>query len=202
MISLVPLNRLLVAVAVIYAATVCIISGLIWMHSDEASLLTGWRVALGGATLLNILLVTLLRFAWKPIWQRVAILNKVLFPNLNGTWNMEIHWHNPVQGQQGVVKAKAVIKQTLTSMSMEVVSPGSDSETLIAHPKKDPESGRPQLFYVYRVVPKNKNLNSENEYRGSALLKFSDAGQGELSGNYFTDRLTKGHFSLTRAGSR
>ncbi|MGF6635488.1 hypothetical protein [Paraburkholderia sp. MM6662-R1] len=202
MISLVPLNRLLVTVAVIYAATVSLISGVIWIFSSDASPLTGWRVAIGGATILNLLLLGLLRFAWKPIWKKIPILNNVLFPNLSGTWNMEIHWKNPTRGQQGVVNASAVIKQDLMSISMEVISAGSDSETLIAHPKKDPVSGRPLLFYVYRIVPKDKNLHSSHEYRGSALLKFSEAGHGELSGNYFTDRLTKGHFSLTRAGAQ
>ncbi|WP_208451947.1 hypothetical protein [Burkholderia anthina] len=199
MISLVPLNRLLVTVAVMYAATVSLISGAIWLFAGDAGPLTGWRVTMGGATILNLVLLSLLRFAWQPIWGAIPFLNRALFPNLNGVWNMEIHWNIPTEGKQGVVNAKALIKQDLMSISMEVTSPGSDSETLIAHPKKDPASGRPLLFYVYRVVPKDKNLDANHEYRGSALLKFSEAGHGELSGNYFTDRLTKGHFSLTRA---
>jgi hypothetical protein len=199
MISLVPLNRLLVTVAVIYAATTALISALILRLSSDAGPLTGWGIALGGSTALNIALLTLLHFAWRPIWKSIPILNKLLFPDLNGEWKMEIHWKNPTREQQGIVNAVAVIKQNLTNFSMEVKSPGSESETLIALPQKDPASGRPLLYYVYRVVPKEKDSHSDQEYRGSALLKFSEIGQGELSGNYFTNRLTKGYFSLTRA---
>jgi hypothetical protein len=37
---------------------------------------------------------------------------------------------------------------------MEVRSVKSDSQTLMAQPKKDQESGRPILYYVYLVTPK------------------------------------------------
>jgi SMODS-associating 2TM, beta-strand rich effector domain len=68
----------------------------------------------------------------------------------------------------------------------------------MAHPKRDPESGRPMLYYVYRVVPKNIDPDAGQAYEGSAILKLSNTGINELSGNYFTSRQTKGYFELTR----
>lgn len=109
---------------------------------------------------------------------------------------MKIHW---VWGErEGTVDAIAIIKQDFTRISMEVTSPGSDSETLIAQPKKDPESGRPILYYVYRVVPRRMGVRSGLPYEGSAILRFSNSVSDALSGNYFTSQRTEGHFSLTR----
>jgi SMODS-associating 2TM, beta-strand rich effector domain len=84
------------------------------------------------------------------------------------------------------------------SVSMEVRSPKSDSQTLMAQPKKDPESGRPLLYYVYLVTPKAVGVNPSLPYHGAAILKFSETGGGELSGNYWTTQQTGGHFQLLR----
>ena len=83
-------------------------------------------------------------------------------------------------------------------MSMEVRSQDSDSETLIAKPKKDPESGRPLLYYVYRVVPKQTTIEPRQSYEGAAILKFDETEDEFLSGNYFTSKRTSGRFMLKR----
>jgi hypothetical protein len=109
---------------------------------------------------------------------------------------MEIHW----QGEQecGVVDAEATIRQDFLRVSMEVRSPKSESQTLIAQPKKEPESGMPILYYVYLVVPKAVGLNPNSPYYGAAILKFSESGGGQLTGNYWTSKRTSGHFRLVR----
>jgi hypothetical protein len=109
---------------------------------------------------------------------------------------MSIHYQNAENS--GFVTAKAQIKQDLLRISMEVFSRDSDSETLIALPKRDPESGRPILYYVYRVVPKNIKVEAGLSDEGSAILKLSNASHNRLSGNYFTSRRTTGHFELSR----
>ena len=109
---------------------------------------------------------------------------------------MRIHWQKA--DNNGVVRANALIKQDLLRISMEVSSEDSDSETLMAYPKKDPESGRPVLYYVYRVVPKNIKADAGASYEGAAILKLSNLGLNKLSGNYFTSRRSMGYFELTR----
>jgi hypothetical protein len=79
-----------------------------------------------------------------------------------------------------------------------VNSPGSDSETLAVMPKRDPESGRPIVFYVYRVIPKKTTASAGDAYEGSAILKIRSAGADYLGGNYHTSRHTTGHFELRR----
>lgn len=196
MITLLPLNRVIVAVSVVYSCIVAILIGLVAAHSDSPNLWANVRIAIAGATALNIVLLLAIHFGWKWLWLRFPKLNMLLFPNLNGTWSMKIHWEG--DGSNGAVDASAVIKQDFMRISMEVSSPGSDSETLIAQPKKDPESGRPILYYVYRVVPKRLGGKSNVPYEGAAILRFSSSEVDALSGNYFTSRHTKGHFVLTR----
>jgi hypothetical protein len=154
------------------------------------------KVALAGAAALNVVLLGMIYFTWKWIWAKFPILNTVLFPNLNGSWRMKIHWTGA--SGSGVVDADATIKQNFVRMSMEVMSERSDSETMMAHPKKDPESGKPILYYIYRVIPKQITADSGQPYHGAAILKFSNSGVDELRGNYFTSKQTKGYFSLAR----
>jgi hypothetical protein len=196
MIALLPLNRIIVAVSVTYGCIVAIVVGVVAQYSDSLNLYSNVKIAIAGATALNLALLFAIHFAWKWLWLQFPKLNMMLFPNLNGTWNMKIHWQG--NNNNGEVEASAVIKQDLMRLSMEVTSPGSDSETLIAQPKKDPESGRPILYYVYRVVPKQLGGQSGTPYEGAAILRFSSSAVDALSGNYFTSQNTKGHFVLTR----
>jgi hypothetical protein len=196
MIGILPITRVVGIVAVWYAACVAAVVALIWRIADQPSLLSSVGIAFSGATLLNALLLFVVYIGWKKIWSMYPDLNRLIFPDLNGLWNMSIHWQNAEKS--GVVTAKAQIKQDLLRISMEVFSRDSDSETLIALPKRDPESGRPILYYVYRVVPKNIKLDAGAPYEGSAILKMSNASYDRLSGNYFTSRRGTGHFELSR----
>lgn len=198
MIGLLPLHRVIVAIAIAYAAIVALVVGLVWEFSPHPTLYGSIKVALAGGTALNLALIALFSFAWRWVWSMFPSLNLLLFPDLNGRWNMKIHWSGPEENG-GIVAATAIIKQNLIRISMEVYSTGSDSETLIAHPRKDPESGRPILYYVYRVIPKQTHSDAGGAYEGAAILKFQNAPAGELRGNYFTSKYTKGYFSLTRA---
>ena len=196
MVNLIPLSKIISTVAILYAAVVGLIVAISWKYFGLTSLSQSFKFAFAGATILNLTLLGIIYFAWKWIWKKLPFLNTVLFPDLNGLWDMRIHWSG-VNGS-GVVNAKAEIKQNFIRISMEVKSEGSDSETLIAHPKKDSESGRPILYYIYRVIPKHVDTHCSPSYEGSAILKFVNSGNGELEGNYFTSVRTNGHFSLRR----
>jgi hypothetical protein len=195
MIGLIPLSRIISAIAVLYAALTIVIALLLW--GPSTTLLSSVKIAFAGATALNILLWVMLYFGWRWLWAKLPFLNMALFPDLNGHWRMKIHWTGT--GSNGVVDASATIKQNMLRISMEVASPNSDSETLSAKPSKDSESGRPILYYIYRVVPKQIDVEAGHSYEGAAILKFSDSGIDSLKGNYFTSRQTKGYFELTRA---
>lgn len=196
MISLLPIHRVIVIISITYAALVAVIVSIIWKFSYSPTLYASIKVALAGATALNALLLGIIYIAWQWIWSKIPILNTILFPNLNGSWLMEIHWLN--HEANGVVNAEVIISQSLVRISMEVSSKNSDSETMMAQPKKDPESGRPLLYYVYRVIPKQTSINAGHPYEGAAILKFSNSSGNSLHGNYFTSQHTRGHFILTK----
>ncbi|MFJ5365657.1 hypothetical protein ACIPR9_11155 [Pectobacterium punjabense] len=154
-------------------------------------------MALSGGTLLNIIVLGFVYWGWRKLWKKFPFLNSWLFPDLNGEWDMTIYYRN--NGNTGEAQAIAIIRQNWLTMSMEVLSRDSDSQTLAIVPKKDPESGRAQIFYFYRVIPKKTDIGTREPYEGSANLKFFEAGKIELSGNYYTSAATDGHFKLSRA---
>lgn len=196
MLSLISPLRVISIVATGYAMLVvlCLLAYMVW--TSDVATWTALKVALSGALVLDIALFIGVHFIWKWLWAKYPILNTLLFPDLNGRWHMEIHWVG--SEAHGKVSATATIQQDFLHISMEVASDGSDSETLMAKPKKDPESGRPLLYYVYRVVPKHITAHASQSYEGAAILKFDSTQAQCLRGNYFTSRKTVGHFVLRR----
>lgn len=190
--------RLIGFIAIAYC--VCVIGSyeiISRFHSEQKTEILG--MVLGGGAALNTVVLGLTYWGWRKVWEFLPFLNSWLFPDLNGEWDMTIHYRN--HGKSGEVRAKAMIRQNWLSMSMEVLSQDSDSQTLAMVPKKDPESGRAQIFYFYRVTPKKTNIATREAYEGSANLKFFEASTTQLAGNYYTSAATDGHFELTRPGT-
>lgn len=142
------------------------------------------------------IVITGLTLSWRCIWKKIPVLNEVVFPDLNGVWHIDIHWSNGPDN--GIAVGTAVIKQSLVKMSMEISTHTSYSETLMVKPKKNNESNRPSLFYIYRNTPKIITASNPGSYLGTAILNLSLNSESELSGNYFTERNTQGHFNLKK----
>lgn len=198
MISLLPIGRVISLVAVAYASVSCLI---LWaVYDDTTSFVNAISIGTGGSAILHIVLLGLFYFGWERIWQRFPVLNELLFPNLNGVWDMNIHWE--WEGKKGISHARAVIKQNFLKLGMDVEAEDSDSQTLLAKPKKDVETGRAELYYVFLTTPKHKSSTGHQEpYKGAAILKLSLEGNGLLQGNYFTSRKTIGHYELKRVNT-
>lgn len=196
MLSLISPLRVISSVAVGYALFVVL--GLVsyMLAAGELATWSAIRIVFAGALALDLILLAAVHFIWRWLWVKFPILNTFLFPDLNGRWKMEIYWVGAET--EGTVSATATIRQDFLRISMEVFSEGSDSETLMARPKKDPESGRPLLYYIYRVVPKQMDTKAGSSYEGAAILKFESEQLHCLRGNYFTSRNTVGHFLLRR----
>lgn len=145
----------------------------------------------------EILILAIFLFVWKYIWKIFPKLNDWLFPDLNGTWDVNIKWNrikdDGTEENGEVDGGQIFIKQSFLNVSMELFTDNSESETLVVQPKKNSESGRLQLFYIYR---------NESKYNGSqigtAILKISPHTNLILQGNYFTDKNTQGTFIFTR----
>lgn len=198
MISLIPIGKIISFIAVAYAVVSCLI---LWVVYDEStSFFSAISIATSGSAILHVLLLGTFYFGWEKIWDRYPTLNRLLFPNLNGTWEMIIHWE--WGSKKGVSHAKAIIKQNFLKLGMDVEAEDSDSQTLLAKPKKDVETGRAELYYVFLTTPKHKsNIVPQEPYKGAAILKLSLEGNELLQGNYFTSRKTVGYYELKRVGT-
>jgi hypothetical protein len=186
-------------IAVTYAVFIAIAIAISWqLYGQPQTVLGSVGLAFSGATILQLALIFWFSVGWRSLWRRFPVLNRLLFPDLGGEWNIQIHWSR--NGESGVVEADATIVQDFLRLSMEVRSPQSDSKTLIAQPEKDSKSGRPHLYYVYQVTTRALSANPSKTYHGAAILSFSEAGGGQLGGNYWTTEQTHGYFRLSRRG--
>ncbi|EEY3955962.1 TPA: hypothetical protein ACNEJJ_000556 [Escherichia coli] len=195
MINLLPIWKIISRISVIYA-TVC---GLILLgiYDENTTFMTVLSVASGGLFILNTIVISIFFFGWRKLWQWFPKLNNLLFPDLNGTWDMVIHWE--WEDKKGTSHAQATIKQDFLKIGMDVEADDSDSQTLVAKPKKDTETGRPELYYVFLTTPKHKaGFGPQDPYMGTAILKLNLNDKDVLNGNYFTSRKTVGHYELTR----
>jgi hypothetical protein len=198
MISLLPTGRVISVVAVAYAVVSCLILWII--QNSTTSAFTAISIATGGSAIIHTLLLGIFHLGWTRLWNKFPILNDLLFPNLNGTWKMVVHWE--WEDKTGTAHAKAVIKQNFLKLGMDVEAEDSDSQTLLAKPKKDSETGRAELYYVFLATPKHKlGASQQAPYKGTAILKLSLEKDGLLQGNYFTSRKTAGYYELTRIGT-
>lgn len=132
-------------------------------------------------------------FLSRKIWSLLKIFDQSLFPDINGAWEGEIIF----DGKS--LKARAVIRQTLSHTQIDLHTPTSKSITLESTPVS--EGGQAKLYYVHRVTPQNPDWHV---YTGSTLFDIRrvscDEGPTlELSGSYYTDRKTTGRIRLRQS---
>lgn len=193
MISLLPLPRVIGVVASLYAAVLLIVA----LISPREGIGANLALAFSGVTALQLVMLGWIYIGWRWLWRRFPRLGTMLFPDISGEWAMTIDWIH--QKKSGQLTARCTIVQTFVTLSMEVHSDGSDSQTLIAQPRRDPESGRATLYYVYVVNPKAIGSDAAAKYDGAAILRyFPEEEGGTLRGNYWTSVKSKGHFTLLR----
>ena len=197
MIGLLPITRTITFVAVVYAILIALCAAMAWQLGGHSwSTWSSIKFALAGASVLQLTLMGWIYFGWRRFWRWMPALNRLLYPDIDGEWNIKIYWQG--QDEDGVVDAKATIRQDFRRISIEVASSSSDSQTLTVQAKKDQESGVPILYYMYVVTPKSIGKNPDTPYHGAAILRFSEVNGREFRGNYWTSKQTSGHFQLSR----
>lgn len=191
MLTLFPAQKIFSAIAILYAFAIALMIAIF-----ELSGLNSVSAVFRGAFVLELLILSFFVFGWRRLWSKYPILNEWVYPDLNGEWSVSIHWN--WEDNRGTKTAIAHIKQDFFQLSMELITDESESETLMVKPKKDPESARPLIYYIYRNESAQGATNSRPPHKGAAILKLGLNDHNLLKGNYFTDQATNGHFEMHR----
>lgn len=125
------------------------------------------------------------------IWASVRLLNRSLYPDLNGTWEGEITTETG-----SIFPARAVIRQALLHTEIDLYTATAKSVTLEATPVM--EGGQYKLYYTYRAKPQTPGWGA---YSGTTIFDIRQITETrkptlELSGYYYTDRKTLGRTRL------
>lgn len=154
-----------------------------------------WKKGLGLLPLLLVVLFT----AWdRWIWKWKPIVKFSGVPDLNGTWlgDYESERINP-QGQRVTSTAPAAItvKQTYTTLSLKLMTYESKSYSVLSH-ITHLESGEFRINYEYANTPLLKFRQKMPSHLGSAELTISSSRGWQLTGEYWTNRMSQGTLSL------
>lgn len=120
-------------------------------------------------------------------------------PDIRGTWKVELssNWIDSDTNRETTrIIGYAVIRQTLTSLSLRLITKESHSK-LIVHSIEREEDGLFRLLAVYRNEPKIELQGKRSEiHYGSMLLNIYGNPPTSLDGHYWTDRVTRGSIKL------
>ena len=190
-------RRAFYLVAVAFGLGVVFSIWLVGRRGEALGLAEQLSLVFTASTVLNVVLALAVSWGWRRLWWCFPRLNEFFFPDLEGTWEVDIHWQ--WDDRQGDVRAQAEIRQTLLRLSISLESPRSVSRTLSVVPKRDPESGLPELHYLYSAEPTQGYEDDNPPHKGAAILRLGLQGRDVLKVNYFTDRASRGHFEMRRA---
>jgi len=197
-INVIPLSKLIVALAVVYSIIVMVITAIVSFF--DVSGISNFRIIFSISALFEVSLIFILSKGWRKIWIKIPSLNKWVSPDLNGNWEVEIMSTWKGAGSEGIIKGKATIQQTILKLTVNVKTDNSRSFTLVASPFKMMD-GIPGLHYMYESETILSNDVENEGHKGAATLYSDDCIQGDfscLSGNYFTNRNTSGSFIFNK----
>jgi SMODS-associating 2TM, beta-strand rich effector domain len=170
-----------------------------WLRPAQA-MTVAWLVA-------NLLL-------WKPIWRwvwkRFPMLNRRIFPDLNGIWDVDMKSNWPIHKQlidaaagrvesidieqcpEGLlaqlqrVALKAEIDQSWFKIEIRMWNPSGNTPI----DRSDAASGlKPSgLFYFFKQQNQTQNLSDDNQFYGAARVTY-DQKSDTLSGHFWTARM-------------
>lgn len=196
MLSLLPIKSVISWIAKIYAFLSLITLGIVVaLSGGSLSLWTTAKFAFSGSFILEFVLFLWFYYGWRRFWIWFPKLNEWLYPDISGYWDMDIKPRGD-KHEDTTIKAEANIRQDFLRISMDVKARDSNSNTIAAIPKKNSESGLPQLHYIFLVTTNPKPYKTADTYMGAAILNVGPLEKGGISGNYWTAQETSGFYEL------
>ena len=139
---------------------------------------------------------------WRWLWARIPRLSTWVFPDLNGRWETEIRSNIGAMAEHhpDFKNVDPDTIKTLVPGEFEIVQNWfrlfirfdaddrySTSNTLVVEPRKDRETGRCTLTYVYRNETADPRPSDEQFHFGAAHVEI-DPGFQSMRGCYWTNR--------------
>lgn len=145
---------------------------------------------------LVLLLAIFDRWAWR--WH---VLHPwfVPVPDLRGMWKAELTstWVDPeTRGPVAPIEAYLVIRQTFSSIKLRLITRESESQSLAAAIVNEGPD-RHTIAAIYLNTPRLLRREVSPIHHGALLLRAWGSPPDALSGEYWTERDTKGEMSFT-----
>lgn len=180
---------------------------------------SGLRISAVPATAWMLTYLLLLNPVWRFFWKKFPSLNRLIFPDLNGKWRVELHSNWPRQLQlleaaQSKTKSidmrgcdeaelaklvpmllEAEISQSWWSFEMKLRNPKGDtpikkSLSITIDPFRGDSLHNHGICYIYKQENDTDNVSDDNEFYGAARLEY-DLEQDQLEGLVWTSRMWK-----------
>lgn len=147
---------------------------------------------------------------WRFLWRRAPMLNRVVFPDLNGVWvgTTASNWPTIEKMRDAAIKEGALdlaelyetaerhdaiaVEITASLYSFRLAtglsSMDATSYSITARPWKCQHTTRIHLAYVYEQETKDPPATDEERHMGAADLVYDPASPDKLEGVYWTRR--------------
>jgi SMODS-associating 2TM, beta-strand rich effector domain len=140
--------------------------------------------------------------AWDLLLWRLPGLHRLTRrPRLQGLWKAELQptadSHIPPDGNRGPIPAYLVITQTYWSVAVRQYTGEGKSDSRAFFWERHPGGGVETLSFLYENVPEQRHQHRNQRHLGSCSLDLTSRTPQEITGDYFTDRYTKGDMLLT-----
>lgn len=149
----------------------------------------------------SLVLLVFDRWAWHWILFRGWLVKR---PFVHGTWRAELvsDWIDPATQSPGPpIAGYMVIRQTLSTLSLRLMTAESRSETVSSGIEACPD-GTFEINSAYRNKPKAPYRHRSEVHYGALLLLADTATPDTLEGDYWTDRKSLGGIALSDRRSK
>ncbi len=168
-------------------------------------------------SLVVFLLPAIFSFIWRPIWKRFPKLNELVYPDLNGEWDVTLksNWSRQKQlldSAKGLnakidfekcdgeeladlldVKLKAKITMSMFTFDMRLWNPADnspikESDIVSAMPFRVSDYKRAGIYYIFKQINKNQNLGDAKTFYGAARVEYHRESD-TLKGLFWSERM-------------
>src|SRR5919107_3463242 len=166
--------------------------GLLLLNKPAAT--TIWQLSGFAVMVASVVLFAFERFLWRFFRKLPGVRTIFKHPVVHGTWKgtIESSYVYPETGErEGPTEAYLAVRQTYSSIHVELFTSRSPSESLACELKKK-SNGRYEIYTIYENKAPSLSRGTSPIHHGGMMLKVVGDPARALEGSYWTDRETHG----------